>query len=245
MGLKLEKVVPWGRSVDEYIKMFNLTPDDLRLKILDCAAGPASFNAEMTGKGYSVISCDPIYQFTGEEISRRIEETYPAIMAGVEENRDSYVWQDIQSPAHLGQVRMAAMQQFLLDFPVGLRTGRYVFGELPVLPFQTGEFDLALCSHLLFTYSDHLSQTFHLEAIAELCRVASEVRIFPILNISGEVSPLLEPAICELKSQGYHLEIQQVAYEFQRGGNQLLRVFHPSFSTASRAKASHNLTIPN
>ncbi|MBW4681894.1 MAG: SAM-dependent methyltransferase [Microcoleus vaginatus WJT46-NPBG5] len=243
MGLKLEKVVPWGRSLDEYIRMFNLTPDDLRLRILDCAAGPASFNAEMTGKGYRVISCDPIYQFTGEEISRRIEETYPAIMAGVEANQDSYVWQDIQSPAHLAQVRMAAMQQFLLDFSAGLQTGRYVLGELPVLPFKTGEFDLALCSHLLFTYSDHLSQTFHIEAITQLCRVASEVRIFPILNLSGEVSPLLKPAICELKSQGYDLEIQQVPYEFQRGGHQLLRVVHPHLSALSPEEASYNLTI--
>ncbi|HEY9296391.1 MAG TPA: hypothetical protein VIQ31_08465, partial [Phormidium sp.] len=77
----------------------------------------------------------------------------------------------------------------------------------------------------------------------QLCRVAAEVRIFPILNLSGEVSPLLEPAIRELKSQGYHLEIQQVAYEFQRGGNQLLRVVNPNLSASARKATSYNLTI--
>ena len=69
MGLKLENVIPWGRSLEEYVRMFNLTPEDLKLAILDCAGGPASFNAEMTGQGYNVISCDPVYHFTADEIA--------------------------------------------------------------------------------------------------------------------------------------------------------------------------------
>ncbi|WP_225225324.1 hypothetical protein [Komarekiella delphini-convector] len=61
MGFKLKNVIPWGRSMQEYIKMFDLTSDELKLNILDCAGGPASFNAEMTCQGYKVISCDPVY----------------------------------------------------------------------------------------------------------------------------------------------------------------------------------------
>ena len=87
MGFKLENVVPWGRSLEEYIRMFNLTADDLRLKILDCAGGPASFNVEMTRKGYNVISCDPIYQFSVDEIAQRIQETYQTIIDGVKVTR--------------------------------------------------------------------------------------------------------------------------------------------------------------
>ena len=60
MPFQLEKVIPWGRSFDEYIAMFDLTPADLQLKIIDCAGGPASFNSEMNRLGYSIISCDPI-----------------------------------------------------------------------------------------------------------------------------------------------------------------------------------------
>ncbi len=224
MGLKLEKVVPWGRSLDEYVRMFALTPDELNLKILDCAGGPASFNAEMASKGYNIISCDPVYQFTAEDIAQRIEETYPAIVKGLEENLDNYVWDEIKSPAHLGRVRLQAMQQFLLDFAVGVQQGRYIAAELPVLPFKTREFDLALSSHLLFTYSEQLSEAFHEQAIAELCRVAAEVRIFPIVDISGEPSPHFEPVTAKLKSQGYQLEILPVNYEFLRGATQLLRV---------------------
>ena len=224
MGIKLETIVPWGRSLSEYVAMFDLTATDLSRKILDCGGGPASFNAEMTRHGYSVISCDPIYQFTADEISQRIQETYPQIINGVTANRDCYVWDAITSPQQLGEVRMAAMNQFLEDFPAGFLAGRYLTAELPHLPFLNQPFDLALCSHLLFTYSDQLSTEFHLNAIAELCRVAPEVRIFPILDISGAPSPHLQPVMHQLKQQGYQPEIHPVSYEFQKGGNQLLKI---------------------
>ncbi|HEY9806957.1 MAG TPA: hypothetical protein V6D04_10325, partial [Candidatus Obscuribacterales bacterium] len=154
MGIKLETIVPWGRSLNEYIAMFNLTPADLNCRILDCGGGPASFNDEMARQGYAVTSCDPIYQFTADEISQRIQETYPKIINGVTASQDSYVWDAIASPEQLGEVRMAAMNQFLEDFSAGLQAGRYHVAELPHLPFDNQQFDLALCSHLLFTYSD-------------------------------------------------------------------------------------------
>jgi hypothetical protein len=76
----------------------------------------------------------------------------------------------------------------------------------------------------LFTYSDFFSQDFHLASIVELCRVAAEVRIFPLLNISGEVSPVLQPVMEELKAQGYGVQIKPVPYEFQKDGNQMLQI---------------------
>ena len=212
--------------MQEYVKMLDLTPDDLKLAILDCASGPASFNAEMTRLGYKVVSCDPVYQFTASEISQRIQDTYQTIIDGAQATRDNFVWQDIQSPAQLGQIRMAAMRQFLEDFPLGIQQGRYVTDELPVLSFNTGQFDLALCSHFLFTYSDQLGADFHQTSILEMCRVAKEVRIFPLLvNFSTETSPLLQPVMKELQQRGYKVEIKQVPYEFQKGGNKLLRIY--------------------
>ena len=228
MGLKLDRVIPWGRSLAEYRRMFDLTPEDLKLKILDCAGGPASFNAEMTRQGYQVISCDPVYQFSADEIAERIQDTYEVVINGVRENFDAYVWENIRSPSELGQIRMAAMEKFLADFPQGMAEGRYLNQGLPVLPFNNGEFDLALCSHFLFTYSDELSEPFHIASMIEMSRVAKEVRIFPLLNISGEVSPLLDPAINNLAVKGYTLEIHRVSYEFQIGGNQMLRIFPPT-----------------
>lgn len=226
MGLKLEKVVPWGRSSSEYCRMFGLTQTDLEKTILDCAGGPASFNAEMTRQGYSVISCDPVYQFTVHEIEQRITETYITILEGVSLHQNQYVWQgQITSPLELGEVRMAAMKQFLDDFPEGLKQKRYLAAELPNLPFVDQQFDLALCSHFLFTYSDHFSYDFHLQALLELLRVAHEVRVFPLLTISGESYPDLDSIIQALQQADYQVQIQSVPYEFQQGGNQMLQIF--------------------
>jgi len=75
MSQILSKVVPWGRSLDEYARMFALSPADLESRILDCGAGPSSFNAEATLRGGRVISCDPIYEFSAAQIRQRVEET--------------------------------------------------------------------------------------------------------------------------------------------------------------------------
>lgn len=225
MSIKLEQVIPWGRCLDEYMGMFNLKSADCELEILDCAGGPASFNVEMTRRGSKVISCDPVYQFSAVEIGDRIQATYQTVIDGVTANLDDFVWTNIADPSQLGEVRMAAMQQFLADLPLGIEQGRYVTAELPFLPFQNGQFDLALCSHFLFAYSHLLSVEFHIAAITEMCRVAKEVRIFPLLqSFSSEVSEWLEPTIKELEKAGFGVELQQVAYEFQKGGNKMLRV---------------------
>lgn len=225
MGFQLSNIIPWGRNFQEYLEMFSLTPEELKLSILDCAGGPACFNYEMKQQGYQVISCDPVYQFSADEIHQRIQATFATVVEQLHQNQEDYVWEKIKSPEHLGALRMAAMQQFLDDFPRGKEQKRYLTAELPKLPFDVQQFDLALCSHLLFSYSQHLSSEFHLDSILELCRVATEVRIFPILDLSGHISPHLTPVISSLQQQGLKVEIEPVVYEFQKGGNQMLRVF--------------------
>ncbi len=224
MGMQLETVVPWGRSLAEYVRMFGLTPHDLDSQILDCGGGPASFNAEMAARGRRAVSCDPIYQFTAEQIAARIEATYPVIVAGMEAERERFVWADAGSPRRLGEQRMGTMRQFLADFAAGHGRGRYVAAALPALPFAAGTFDLALSSHLLFLYSAQLSANFHLAAIREMLRVARQVRVFPLLDMSGNPSAHLRPVLDALTRHGCEPRIKEVAYEFQRGGNQLLLV---------------------
>ena len=223
--MKLENVVPWGRCFDEYIKMFDLTSDELKLNILDCGGGPSSFNVEMRQKGCKVISCDPIYQFTTKEIQSRIQQIYSQMVAGVKETPEKFIWQDIASPDELGEVRMAAMEKFLADYAAGVSQNRYIKSELPHLPFADGKFDLALCAHFLFTYSNILSTEFHVSSIVEMRRVASEVRVFPLVTqFSGEISPHLEAVINDLTSRGLQVEVLMVDYEFQKGGNKMLWV---------------------
>ena len=222
--MALKNVVPWGRSLQEYTDMFDLKPTDVQLKILDCAAGPASFNAELHELGSRVVSCDPIYRFSATDIARQIDKTSEAILDATRETQDNFVWKHVHSVEHLGELRKDAMNQFLSDFEAGVQQERYRVGELPNLPFSEGEFDLALCSHFLFTYSNVLGLEFHLDAVRELCRVASEVRIFPLIGQFGtEHSPYVSEVVSRLASDGYRCEVKCVAYEFQKGGNEMMR----------------------
>lgn len=223
-GITLDSVVPWGRSLDEYARMFSLTSSDPKHKILGCGDGPASFNAELTARGGRVVSVDPIYAFSVDQIRQRITETSAAILGQMKASAGAYVWDDIGSIDDLALRRHESMNRFLEDFPAGRRESRYVTAALPDLPFEGEAFDLALCSHFLFTYTDLLSLEFHAEAIAEMARVAREVRIFPLLTMDGRPSPHLQPVISALADTGLSPSVERVSYEFQRGGHSMLRV---------------------
>ncbi|HEY9761809.1 MAG TPA: methyltransferase domain-containing protein [Trichocoleus sp.] len=224
MAFTLDTVVPWGRSFEEYVDMFSLSEADLEKRILGCGDGPAAFNYELTTEGGQVISVDPIYQFTAQEIQGRIAATFDEVIEKVRQNPEEFVWTTISSPDELGRVRMAAMGQFLADYERGKVGGRYITASLPNLPFADNSFDLALCSHLLFLYSLQLDADFHLAAIREMLRVAKEVRIFPLLELGTVKSRHLDTVMAKLEALGYLLQIQTVDYEFQKGGNEMLRV---------------------
>jgi hypothetical protein len=161
---------------------------------------------------------------TVEEISNRIADTYETVVTGAKASLDRYVWEEIGSPEHMGEARMAAMRRFMEDFPPGLEKGRYRADKLPSLGFGDGQFDLALSSHFLFTYSEQLSANSHLAAIEEMCQVADKVRVFPLLNYDGKPSRLLHPVVSELCARGYRTETQLVSFEFQKGRNRLVSV---------------------
>lgn len=220
----LDQVVPWGRSFEEYRQMFALTDADLQGSILGCGDGPASFNTEATRRGTRVVSFDPLYRYEASQIRERITATSEQVLEQTRQNAGEFVWDTISSVEHLGTVRMAAMQAFLDDYDAGRRQGRYVDAELPGLPFADASFDLALCSHLLFLYTVQLGDAFHQAAAIELCRVARDVRIFPLLALGGRPSPYVERVADAARRRGHDVAIVVVPYEFQRGGNQMMRI---------------------
>ena len=224
MTFTLDQVVPWGRSFDEYQRMFALTEADLRLNIVGCGDGPAGFNAEATRRGARVVSCDPLYGLEATQIRDRIAATYDDVLDQTRRNPEEFVWDTISSVDELGRVRMAAMQEFLDDYVPGKVQGRYVDAELPTLPFSDASFDLALCSHFLFLYSSQLGDAFHRSAIPEMCRVAAEVRIFPLLALGGSPSLFVDRAVDDLRHSGHDVSIERVPYEFVRDANQMMRI---------------------
>ena len=176
----------------------------------------------MTARGYRVVSCDPIYVFTDHEIRQRFAATFGTIMGQMPATRDNFVWETIPSIEALGEMRTAAMEAFLRDITHGKQGTRYVASALPRLAFPDDAFDLALCSNFLFLYSEQLGEAFHIMALRELCRVAREVRVFPLLNLEGQVSPHLRPALATLRREGFHTTVRTVPYEFLKGANEMV-----------------------
>ncbi|MDE0012452.1 MAG: class I SAM-dependent methyltransferase [Candidatus Poribacteria bacterium] len=217
-------IVPWGRSFDEYLDMFNLSEDDLARDIVGVGDGPASFNFRMNQRGTPIISVDPIYQFSEVELRQRIQETYDDVIAQARLNQDKFVWTKFSSVDELAKVRMQAMDEFCRDFESGKQQGRYINASLPNLPFPDGHFDLVLSAHLLFFYSANRDLAFHLDGIRELLRIGTEVRIFPIVDVNSNPSPFLSPVIDELKKENIACSVKHVPYHFQKTGNEMLRL---------------------
>ena len=222
MVMKLEKVVPFGRSLDEYKKMFDLSSEDLHKCILGVGDGPASFNAEATATGAKITSIDPIYQFSGAEIKQRFDAVVDNIIDQVVASLNNWVWQYHKTPQELKASRMKTIEVFLQDYQQGRQEGRYLAQELPNLDFAEQTYDLALCSHFLFLYSDHCDRDFHLASIEEMLRVSQEVRIFPLLTLRQETSPYLDDVINQFSQLGYSISTVKVPYEFQPGANKML-----------------------
>ncbi len=223
--MDLQRTVPWGRDLEEYLEMFSLSALETGDTFIGCGDGPASFNAEATSRNIHVTSVDPLYAFSRAELEQRIEQARDEVMSQVRARVDDYIWQSIKNPDELEHRRMHAMRVFLNDYDEGCRTGRYITASLPALPFPDNSFDYGLCSHLLFLYSPQLDEKVHIESVLELCRVARDVRIFPLVSIEDNQRSKHLPAVFEaLTDAGYFHEEVPVSYEFQRGARTMLKI---------------------
>ena len=223
--MELKNIVPWGRNMQEYMHMFNLSKEDIvSKKFLGCGDGPSSFNSEVDCEGGKVVSIDPLYKYSKSEIIARVDEVKEEILKEVEANKESFIWSDIADIEALENVRVNAMLEFLMDYNEGKEEGRYIEASLPKLPFDDKEFDIALSSHFLFLYSEHLDLEFHIESISEMLRVASEVRIFPVVGLDNNRSKHLDATIEHFKKLGFNAEVVKSGYEFQKGANEMLLI---------------------
>lgn len=201
--------------------MFDLRPDDLDASMLDCCAGGSSLAAESGG---NVVAVDPAYAMGRDVLAE-------AVLAGlhdggrmIDEHADRFEWGWYGDPAHRAELRMTAAQRFLADLRE--HPERYVAGSLPHLPLADASFDLTLCSHLLFTWSNKLDADWHQAALAEMVRVTRrEVRVFPlVVQGTGQPVEFLDDLCAELDKAGYRSYVSTVPYRFQRGADQMLRI---------------------
>ncbi|MFF5033706.1 class I SAM-dependent methyltransferase [Nocardia salmonicida] len=212
-----------SRSLGEYQAMFALTDDDLGRRILDCPGGAAGFAAEVMERGGDVTACDTAYFDNGVE---RVAATAVAEADRgneyVRQHADAYRWTFFADPDEHRRARRESAQHFATHTRTSPEC--YIPARLPTLPFADNTFDLALSSHLLFSYADDLDYTFHHQSIIELARVATtEVRLFPLTPIGSSARyPQLDQLLADLSYSGIRGRIVEVEYEFQAGAHEML-----------------------
>ncbi|MET8776773.1 methyltransferase domain-containing protein [Nocardia sp. NPDC004654] len=217
-----------ARSLAEYRAIFELSEADLRgRRILDCPGGAASFAAEAAALDADVTATDPIYARTAAELRElaRTETERGSAYAGAHHTR--YRWDFYGDPDNLQSVRLSAATRFGADLTA--HPDRYVAAQLPALPFQDNSFDLALSSHLLFTYADRLDADFHLAALLELARVThGETRLYPLVDHTGHPQDNLVTYLRKsLHDKGIPTTLRPTGYEFHHGATTML-VLHPN-----------------
>jgi len=224
VGVDLERIVFIGRTFEEYMAMFSLSTEEMDgKKILDCPAGACSFTAISQQKGLDVTACDIAYYHPREALANKGEKDLIHAMESVEKAKVQYVFDYFKDVTDLAQYRTRALNDCAADMKQNPE--RYIPVTLPSLPFESEQFDLILSAHFLFTYGDRLDKAFHQYVIEELLRVVKEeIRIFPLVDLTGNRYEHLDEIVKMLKNQGYEIEEVRVPYEFQRNANTMMKI---------------------
>ncbi|MGB7969301.1 MAG: class I SAM-dependent methyltransferase [Methanobacterium sp.] len=219
---KIEGPIFIGRTWKEYLKMFDLSIEDLvNGKILDCAAGASSFTAEMSKRGYEVMALDILYDEDPDVLCDKYQEHMKVLIEGLA-SVDSFIWNFFPNIEDLKEKRDEACREFIEDYRKNMAS-HYIKADLTNLPFPDNTFSMVLCSHLLFIYDHRLDYKFHLKTIEEMIRVSSnEVRIYPLVKNRELKSDFVKCIIKDL--QDVDIKIVKVDYEFRKGGNEMMRI---------------------
>lgn len=177
----------------------------------------------MNATGGNVTAVDPVYERPSDEVAAMVGAEVARGSAWTVANIDRYRWDFYGDPDGHRRVRTDSARIFGAD--IVANSAKYQSGALPELPFAEDAFDLVLCSHLLFTYSDRLDREFHRLAIVEMARVGRQVRIYPLVHQSGsDERDLVADLVTMLPPRGLRASTVPVSYEFQRGAGEMLVV---------------------
>lgn len=213
-----------GRTFDEYLRMFDLEVESIEGRtILDCPSGADSFVATAHELGASVTGVDIMYAHTPQELDRRCRSDYEHVAEQLVGKSDLFNWGFYGDVEGRKQLLNEAYETFVDDYAEGRKQGRYIYAELPKLPFEADSFSLVLSAHFLFLYSDRLDYDFHLATLRELTRVASgQVRIFPLVGLDTEKYDRIDDIIHELTENGHTVDLVEIPFEFQQGADEML-----------------------
>jgi len=196
----------WIYNLADYRQIFALTDQDLQKKVLDFPGGISSVNAELYALGQQLVSADPAYSLPAKEMQNYARQVLRERLAAFGNQPGSALkaqWQH-------------STEQFLADYELGKKQQRYRAMALPPFAAVPDEpFELLLCADLLFTQ----------ELINELCKLATEVRIFPLPNNQTAVVQELGPMMLALQQRNFGVEIRVVNHPQRNHDNAMLRVW--------------------
>lgn len=213
----------WVYDFSDYQQMYDLNELDLKKSMLDFSAGIASFNAEATKRGMHVISCDASYALSEDKMQLHAQQFLKDTVSHLKKNPNR-----LKDPSGAMLHRVIDLWEktekvFLQDYASGKAQNRYQPLQLPRLPYATHQFGLALCTDFIFHHLLSIEEIMII--VQELCRVAEEVRLFPLLDNFGKMSEELGPLMLMLQKKNYGVEVREVPYQTLKGGNAMLRIW--------------------
>jgi hypothetical protein len=225
--LDIDRIAFFGRTYDEYLRMFDLSEALLRKgPVLDCPAGASSFAIEARELGFTITACDILYNAGRDDLLRKGREDIRHVFESFDKVSHLYTWKYYRNKDEVIALRNRALELFAEEFTEGFRKGYYVHARLPQLPFPDKSFALVLSGNFLFLYGDRLDMDFHISCIRELLRVCSgEVRIFPLVGLDAQPYPHLDKMLSLLNSTDIEATLITVPFEFQRGANMMMKLY--------------------
>lgn len=234
---QISHVACFGRTLNEYIEMFNLDLDGLKGKsVLDCASGPASFTAQARKKEINVVACDPIYSLPIDQIMLNAQRDIPACIRETQRHRELFVRTNREDDLDFLEEKLKALSIFADDYKRLDACKRYITASFPHMPFYDESFDIVLCANLLFLYSDvetggiletsDFDYLFHHRALHEMLRIAKEeVRIYPVVGPNKERHPFIDELMEDKSFVNYDMQFESVQMKDIKGATQMLRIF--------------------
>ncbi|WP_251365904.1 hypothetical protein [Coxiella-like endosymbiont of Rhipicephalus sanguineus] len=172
----------WVHYLVDYQAIFAaLTHDDWEQKILDYPSR-VSFNAEMYQAEYiSLVSADSHYDLKLLDMSAHVDKVIQDLVTQLYITKIEFKNKARRPWKISSAFRIIIRNFFVNNYSQGRIEDRYQVAHLPCFSFKDFQFELVLCTDLLF----QSRQTSPQLVISELCQVSQEVRVFPLLDEKG------------------------------------------------------------
>ena len=220
----LAKMNFWGLSYDNVIAMFAIKEHDLHKKILNCMGVPSGFNAIAHQNKLDVTTCSDVYGSDKETLQSKAKREIKQAVEFIKANPDRFNSCVVDTPEKYQDFLEENLKIFFKHYDEGKTRRLYSSEALPEIAFGNHQFDLAICPHFIFNGNSNFTEPFQFECIKELCRVADECRIFPVLDSAGHTPSQLDSLRESLRAAGYRTSIETVDYELLKKGNKMLKV---------------------